>query len=151
MLDALATLAFDFPAEHPRAAERQAFFRRELAEFLRLCRDNGLDPAEVRGSYAGALGLPQFMPGSWRQYAVDFDGDGRIDLFASPADAIGSVAHYLAEQGWKPAQTTHYTVQLPAGRPAVAPAPAGTGHPAALQRRRAASRRRHTVRSRARP
>lgn len=114
VLDALATLAFDFPAEHPRAAERQAFFRRELAEFLRLCRDNGLDPAEVRGSYAGALGLPQFMPGSWRQYAVDFDGDGRIDLFASPADAIGSVAHYLAEQGWKPAQTTHYTVQLPA-------------------------------------
>ncbi|RTL47006.1 MAG: lytic murein transglycosylase B [Burkholderiales bacterium] len=112
-LDALATLAFDFPTEHPRAAERQAFFRHELAEFLKLCRENGLDPAEVRGSYAGALGWPQFMPGSWRQHAVDFDGDGRIDLMASPVDAIGSVAHYLSEYGWKPGQTTHYHIQLP--------------------------------------
>ncbi|MCE4540650.1 lytic murein transglycosylase B [Pelomonas sp. P7] len=113
VLDALATLAFDFPDEHPRAAERQAFFRKELAEFLKLCRENGLDAADVRGSYAGALGLPQFMPGSWRQHAVDFDGDGRIDLIASPADAIGSVAHYLAEYGWKPGQATHYSVRLP--------------------------------------
>lgn len=114
VLDALATLAFDFPHEHPRAAERQAFFRHELAEFLKLCRENSLDTAEVRGSYAGALGWPQFMPGSWREHAVDFDGDGRIDLIASPADAIGSVAHYLAEYGWKPGQTTHYSVRLPA-------------------------------------
>ncbi len=114
VLDALATLAFDFPAEHPRAAERQAFFRHELGEFLKLCRENGLDAADVRGSYAGALGLPQFMPGSWRQHAVDFDGDGRIDLIASPADAIGSVAHYLSEYGWKPGQATHYSVRLPA-------------------------------------
>jgi membrane-bound lytic murein transglycosylase B len=114
VLDALATLAFDFPAEHPRATERQAFFRNELAEFLKLCRENGLDPAEVRGSYAGALGWPQFMPGSWRRHAVDFDGDGHIDLMASPVDAIGSVAHYLSEYGWKPGQTTHYTVKLPA-------------------------------------
>lgn len=113
VLDALATLAFDFPAEHPRAADRQAFFRNELAEFLKLCRENGLDPTEVRGSYAGALGWPQFMPGSWRQHAVDFDGDGHIDLMASPVDAIGSVAHYLSEYGWKPGQTTHYSVQLP--------------------------------------
>lgn len=114
VLDALATLAFDFPAAHPRAAERQAFFRNELAEFLKLCRENGLDPAAVRGSYAGALGLPQFMPGSWREHAVDFDGDGRIDLMASPADAIGSVAHYLSAYGWKPGETTHYSVTLPA-------------------------------------
>jgi membrane-bound lytic murein transglycosylase B len=114
VLDALATLAFDFPAEHPRAADRQAFFRSELAEFLKLCRENGLDAADVRGSYAGALGWPQFMPGSWRRHAVDFDGDGRIDLIASPVDAIGSVAHYLSEYGWKPGEATHYSVRLPA-------------------------------------
>jgi len=114
VLDALATLAFDFPTEHPRAADRQAFFRAELAEFLKLCRENGLDAADVRGSYAGALGWPQFMPGSWRQHAVDFDGDGRIDLIASPVDAIGSVAHYLSEYGWKAGETTHYSVRLPA-------------------------------------
>ena len=114
VLDALATLAFDFPSEHPRAAERQAFFRNELAEFLKLCRENGLDPADVRGSYAGALGWPQFMPGSWRQHAVDFDGDGHVDLMASPVDAIGSVAHYLSEYGWKPGEATHYSVRIPA-------------------------------------
>ncbi|MFT7723880.1 MAG: lytic murein transglycosylase B [Roseateles sp.] len=114
VLDALATLAFDFPAAHPRAAERQAFFRAELAEFLRLAREQGLDAAELRGSYAGALGWPQFMPGSWRRYAVDFDGDGRINLLASPVDAIGSVAHYLAAFGWKPGLPTHYGVTLPA-------------------------------------
>ena len=112
VLDALATLAFDFPSAHPRAAERQAFFRGELAEFLRLTRAAGLDPAAVKGSYAGALGWPQFMPGSWRKYAVDFDGDGRIDLIDSPVDAIGSVAHYLAEFGWKPGQPTRYEVRL---------------------------------------
>ena len=114
VLDALATLAFDFPAEHPRAADRQSFFRSELAEFLKLCRENGLDTADVRGSYAGALGWPQFMPGSWRKHAVDFDGDGRIDLIGSPVDAIGSVAHYLSEYGWKPGEATHYSVRLPA-------------------------------------
>lgn len=116
VLDALATLAFDFPAAHPRAADRQAFFRAELAEFLKLCRENGLDAADVRGSYAGALGLPQFMPGSWRRHAVDFDGDGRIDLIASADDAIGSVAHYLSEYGWQPGQPTHYDVKLPEDR-----------------------------------
>jgi membrane-bound lytic murein transglycosylase B len=115
VLDALATLAFDFPAAHPRAADRQAFFRSELAEFLRLTREQGLDPADVRGSYAGALGWPQFMPGSWRKYAVDFDGDGHINLLASPVDAIGSVARYLAEFGWKPGQPTHFhDLTLPA-------------------------------------
>ncbi|HEY0957363.1 MAG TPA: lytic murein transglycosylase B [Roseateles sp.] len=116
VLDALATLAFDFPAAHPRAAERQAFFRKELAEFLKLSRENGLDATELRGSYAGALGLPQFMPGSWRQHAVDFDGDGHIDLMSSPTDAIGSVAHYLSQYGWKAGQATHYSVKLPPDR-----------------------------------
>lgn len=114
VLDALATLAFDFPDAHPRAAERQAFFRSELAEFLRLTREQALDPADVRGSYAGALGWPQFMPGSWRKYAVDFDGDGHINLLASPVDAIGSIARYLADYGWKPGMPTHYGVTLPA-------------------------------------
>lgn len=114
VLHALATLAFDFPAAHPRAAERQEFFRGELAEFLKLCRENGLDAGDVRGSYAGALGLPQFMPGSWRRHAVDFDGDGRIDLISSADDAIGSVAHYLSEYGWKTGEATHYSVTLPA-------------------------------------
>ncbi|MCY4744047.1 lytic murein transglycosylase B [Pelomonas sp. UHG3] len=113
VLDALATLAFDFPAAHPRAAERQAFFRAELAEFLRLTREQGLAPEDVRGSYAGALGWPQFMPGSWRKYAVDFDGDGHINLMASPVDAIGSVAHYLAAFGWQAGQPTHYDITLP--------------------------------------
>lgn len=112
-LDALATLAFDFPSQHPRAAERQAFFRAELADFLRLCREQGLDPTDVRGSYAGALGLPQFMPGSWRRHAVDFDGDAHIDLRTSAADAIGSVANFLVQHGWQPGMLTHYTVAVP--------------------------------------
>lgn len=111
VLDALVTLAFDFPASHPRAAERSAYFRGELEQFLLMSQRSGTDPASWRGSYAGAIGLPQFMPGSWARFAVDFDGDGRIDLRASPADAIGSVAHYLHAFGWQRGQPTHYTVQ----------------------------------------
>lgn len=110
VLDALATLAFDFP---PGRKDRSAFFRDELSAYLLLCREQGLDAAELRGSYAGALGWPQFMPSSWRRWAVDFDGDGRIDLIASPVDAIGSVAHYLAEHGWQRGMTTHYSVAVP--------------------------------------
>ena len=113
-IDALSTLAFDFPAAHPRAAQRAAYFLQELEEFLRLCKAQNLDPLTVRGSYAGALGMAQFMPSSWRQYAVDFDGDGRIDLFGSRADAIGSVANYLAAFHWKAGMATHYPVQLDA-------------------------------------
>jgi membrane-bound lytic murein transglycosylase B len=93
VLDALATLAFDYP-------RRAEYFRSELEQFLLLARDARADAGSFRGSYAGAIGIPQFMPGSIRRYAVDFDGNGRIDLRGSPADAIGSVANFLAEHGW---------------------------------------------------
>jgi membrane-bound lytic murein transglycosylase B len=91
---ALATLAFDYP---PRAE----LFRRELAELLLLAREEGRDVLSYRGSYAGALGLPQFLPSSRRKYAVDFDGSGRIDLATNPIDAIGSVANFLTQHGWQ--------------------------------------------------
>ncbi|MFN3564976.1 MAG: lytic murein transglycosylase B [Burkholderiaceae bacterium] len=94
-LDVLLTLAFDYTRRAP-------LYREELAQFLLLCREQGIDPAAPRGSFAGAIGLPQFMPGSVRRYAVDFDGDGRIDLTASREDAIGSVANFLAAHGWRP-------------------------------------------------
>lgn len=93
VLEALATLAFDYP---PRAD----FFRTELEQFLLLAKENDQDPLEIKGSYAGAIGIPQFMPGSQRRYAVDFDGDGKIDLRSNPTDAIGSVAQFLNRHGW---------------------------------------------------
>lgn len=90
---ALATLAFDYP---PRAE----LFRQELEALLLLARDEHRDPLSYKGSFAGALGLPQFLPSSKRQWGTDFDGDGRVDLASSPADAIGSVANFLKEHGW---------------------------------------------------
>jgi membrane-bound lytic murein transglycosylase B len=94
VLDSLTTLAFDYP---PRAE----FFRGELEQYLLLAREGGIDAANTRGSYAGAIGLPQFMPSSYRRFAIDFDGDGRRDLVASRADAIGSVANYYRNHGWR--------------------------------------------------
>lgn len=94
VVDALATLAFDYT---PRAS----FFRSELEQYLLLTRESRTDVFALQGSYAGAIGIPQFMPGSVRRYAVDFDGDGVIDLRRSSADAIGSVANFLREHGWK--------------------------------------------------
>jgi membrane-bound lytic murein transglycosylase B len=114
LVDALGTLAFHFPQAHPRATERQAFFRSELEHFLALSARSGADPLAIRGSYAGAMGLPQFMPSSWAKYAVDFDGDGRIDLFGSTADAIGSVANYFKAFQWRTGMPTHYPVSLSA-------------------------------------
>ena len=112
IIDALSTLAFDFPAAHPRAAERSAYFRKELEQFLLRHQRQGLDPFKALGSYAGASGMPQFMPSSIASFAVDFDGDGRIDLHGSVSDAIGSVARYLQAYGWKTGMPTHYTVRL---------------------------------------
>jgi membrane-bound lytic murein transglycosylase B len=116
ILDALATLTFHFPSAHPRATARQAFFQSELEQFLLLTSRSGADPLGIRGSYAGAMGLPQFMPSSWAKFAVDFDGDGRIDLFGSPQDAIGSVANYFKAFDWRPGMPTHYPVVLTAGQ-----------------------------------
>lgn len=95
VLDALATLAFDYPP-------RSAFFRRELAQYLILMQGLGLPPERFKGSYAGAMGYGQFMPSSYRHYAIDFDGDGFADIWNNPVDAIGSVAHYFARHGWRP-------------------------------------------------
>ena len=103
VIDALATLAFDFP-------RRSEFFRSELESFLLYARESGIDVFAAQGSYAGAFGIPQFMPGSYRRFAVDYDGDGRRDLHTSPVDAIGSVANFLKTHGWE------------AGRPIAAPA-----------------------------
>jgi membrane-bound lytic murein transglycosylase B len=116
ILDALATLTFHFPSAHPRASARQAFFQSELEQFLLLTSRSGADPLAIRGSYAGAMGLPQFMPSSWTKFAVDFDGDGRIDLFGSPTDAIGSVANYFKAFDWRPGMPTHYPVSLTPGQ-----------------------------------
>jgi peptidoglycan lytic transglycosylase B len=103
VIDALTTLGFAYP---PRAD----FFRRELEAFLLLARDESIDAGRVTGSYAGAVGKPQFIPSSYRAFAVDFDGDGRRDLWRSDADVIGSVANYLREHGWRPGEP----VALPA-------------------------------------
>lgn len=94
VLDALATLAFDYP---PRAP----FFRGELQQFLLLTREEAVDPKTALGSYAGAMGIPQFIPTSYRQYAIDGDGDGKRDLWSSWEDVISSVANYLRVFGWR--------------------------------------------------
>lgn len=113
VIDALATLTFDFPPQHPRAQARQAYFQSELEQFLSLCERTGRDPLTPLGSYAGAMGMPQFMPSSWTKYAIDFDGDNRVDLWNSATDAIGSVANYFQGYGWRPGMPTHYPVILP--------------------------------------
>jgi membrane-bound lytic murein transglycosylase B len=108
IVDALATIAFDGP-------RRQDYFRDELKELLLLSRETGFDPLSLKGSYAGAMGLPQFMPSSYRRYAVDFDNDGAIDLVGSAADAIGSIASYLSAFGWVSGESATVQLRLPAG------------------------------------
>jgi membrane-bound lytic murein transglycosylase B len=100
VMDAITTLAFAYP-DTPTRAARMDYFRNELENTLLFARDTDTDPFTLLGSYAGAIGLPQFMPGSILQFAVDFDGDGRIDLRSSPVDAIGSVANFLVRHGWQ--------------------------------------------------
>ena len=95
VFDSLVTLGFDYPP-------RSRFFRSELEQFLLLTREEGVDAADIRGSYAGAMGMPQFISSSYRHYAIDFDGDGKRDLWNNTADAIGSVANYFKVHGWKP-------------------------------------------------
>ncbi|MEO8151510.1 MAG: lytic murein transglycosylase B [Rhizobacter sp.] len=110
VIDALATLSFDFPTGRK---DRTPFFRDELEQLFVLCHSEDIDPLSLKGSYAGAMGMGQFMPSSWNKYAVDFDGDGRIDLHASPADVIGSVANYFAEFGWQRSVPTRFDVGAP--------------------------------------
>jgi len=98
VLDALATLAFYYPKD---LRDRSDFFSKELMQFLVLGQEEGIPTAEVTGSYAGAMGLGQFMPSSYREYAVDLDGDGRRDLWSSMDDIVGSVANYLHRHGWQ--------------------------------------------------
>lgn len=105
VFDALATLAFAYP---PRAT----FFKGELEQFLLMTREEKIAPKELLGSYAGAMGMPQFISSSFRRYAVDFDGDGKRDLWNNPTDAIGSVANYFRKHHWKPGQPITHKVQV---------------------------------------
>lgn len=105
VLQALATLAFDYP---PRAQ----FFRKELEQFLLLTKEEAFNASTIFGSYAGAMGIPQFISSSYRRYAVDFTGNGRRDIINNTADAIGSVANYLRENGWEPNQSVAYVAQV---------------------------------------
>ena len=105
VLEALATLAFDYP-------RRAGFFRSELEQFLLLARENRFNALALKGSYAGAMGIAQFMPSSYRRYAVDFDGDGQVDLWSTPVDAIGSVANYYHIHGWREGEASLVPVDV---------------------------------------
>jgi len=102
IIDALVTLGLYYP--QGLSSDRSSFFSSELMQYMQLATEEGLPTAEVTGSYAGAMGMGQFMPSSYREYAVDFDGDGSRDLWRSTADVVGSVANYLHRHGWQPGQ-----------------------------------------------
>ena len=106
VFDALNTIFTEIP-------RKEAFARRELIEFLLLCREEGFRPMEVEGSFAGAMGMPQFLPSSYRLYGVDFNGDGHRDLWKSPDDIIGSVAYYLRSHGWERTRPMKIPVSTP--------------------------------------
>ncbi|HET9735370.1 MAG TPA: lytic murein transglycosylase B [Burkholderiales bacterium] len=105
VIDALATLAFDYPP-------RSGYFRGELENFLLFARDLNFDVFDVKGSYAGAIGIPQFMPTSYLRYAVDFNGDGVADLRGNAADAIGSVGNFLKQHGWRPGEPVQRSARV---------------------------------------
>ena len=108
VLDALSTLAFDYPP-------RSDFFRKELKEFLLLEREESVNATSVLGSYAGAMGAPQFMPTSYRAFAVDGDGDGKRDLWNSWDDVVASVANYLEQHGWRHGEPVVVRAEIPDG------------------------------------
>ncbi|WP_428355328.1 lytic murein transglycosylase B [Methyloprofundus sp.] len=103
VIDALATLGFDYP-------KRSKFFLSELENFLLLCREEKMDPLVPVGSYAGAMGMPQFMPSSYRNFAADYEGDAKRDIWNNPADAIASVANYFAKHHWQPGKDIAFPV-----------------------------------------
>jgi len=109
VMDSLSTLAFEYP-------KRSKFFRSELEQYLLLAREENIEPLSIKGSYAGAMGKPQFISSSYRNYAIDFDGDGKRDLWNNTVDAIGSVANYFKRHKWQP------------GGPVVVPAVVGSNH-----------------------
>ncbi len=115
VIDALSTLAFHYPGND---SARATFFRTQLEQFLLLARDEHLDPLTPTGSYAGAMGMPQFMPDSYRRLAVDFDGDGKRNIWNDADDAIGSVANYLHEHGWRRAGPVTTKAHLGGANPA---------------------------------
>ena len=104
VMEALKTLAFGYP-------KRAKFFRSELEQYLLMAREEELEPLTPKGSYAGAMGMPQFMPSSFREYAVDFDGNGKRDLWNSPADVIGSVGNYFSRHGWKAGEAIAFKLE----------------------------------------
>lgn len=123
VIDALTTLAFDYP-NTPNRAEREITFRKNLEDYLVWTRNAQLDPSSVRGSYTGAIGIPQFLPSSIVKYAVDYEGNNRIDLRTSTADAIGSVANYLSENGWNTGRPVVWKIAHDAGSIGIAQAAA---------------------------
>ncbi|MFM0131178.1 lytic murein transglycosylase B [Paraburkholderia sediminicola] len=123
VLDALTTLSFDYPNTANRA-DRQATFRKNLEDYLVWTRDSQIDPTTVLGSYTGAIGIPQFLPSSIAQYAVSYDGNKQIDLRTSQADAIGSVANYLRQNGWENGRPVVWKIGTDAGSLGVAQAAA---------------------------
>lgn len=127
VLDALTTLAFDYP-NTPNRADREMTFRKNLEDYLVWTRDAQIDPTTVLGSYTGAVGIPQFLPSSIVKYAVDYEGNRHIDLRASPADAIGSVANYLAQNGWENGRPVVWQIGADSGSIGIAQA-AADGQP----------------------
>ncbi|MFL9949493.1 lytic murein transglycosylase B [Paraburkholderia agricolaris] len=123
VLDALTTLTFDYPNTANRA-DRQATFRKNLEDYLVWTRDSQIDPTTVLGSYTGAIGIPQFLPSSIVEYAVNYDGNKQIDLRTSQADAIGSVANYLRQNGWENGRPVVWKIGSDAGSLGVAQAAA---------------------------
>ncbi|RLK44464.1 lytic murein transglycosylase B [Cupriavidus plantarum] len=127
VMDSLSTLAFDYP-DTPNREARTKLFRDQLADYLLWCRDTRTDVFSVTGSYAGAIGIPQFMPTSLREYAIDYDNDGHIDLRNSPVDAIGSVGRFLQLHGWEQGRPVAWRIASDAGSLGVATA-AADGEP----------------------